>query len=68
MPNQFGATKRHIKRAELLCEHIVQHLSPVHDQYIDDHPEFGEHAFTAARFATELQLYLKKLYDEFVSL
>jgi len=68
MPNQFGNTKRHIKRAQLLCDHIVEHLDPVHDGYVEEHPEFGEQVFVAARFARELHVYLIKVYDEFVAL
>jgi len=68
MPNQFGTTKRHIRRAALLCEHIEQHLEPVHDGYVDEHPDFAELVLTAARFTRELHIYLDKVYENFVAL
>jgi len=68
MPNELGIAKRNLSRSRLHCRRIQVQVGWIFDHYADDHPEFSEHLFAAARFARELDGFLERIHEESCSL
>lgn len=68
MPNELGKTKQRLTRTRVLLKHIVEHMNPIYEEYVDEYPEFADMVFKVAAFAKDLDLFVEKTHEKLLTL
>lgn len=68
MPSELEVAKQRLRRSQILCRHIGDHLAALHQQYEISHPEFAGDIVKATDYIHTFYMYLDEVYAKLMQL